>query len=171
MHEYIANLLQVVMLDTGIHMVKIITRILLLSKPKEEELEDNLIQMPEEMNTLFTQMLTRKTHAKNTKKQDECLKRTLKNEEDSEEWIISREHDKTKMHSKSLFDVRQKCVSIISNRCMGSNREIRIEVRVVRIEKMNKEMNGTNILMKIMILCTKLMLWGSCFVFLCGAQQ
>ena len=81
----IANHLPLEMLEMGVRLVKLITRIPLLSKRKVEELEGHLLQMPEETNTLFTQTLIQKTSAKNTRKQDECLKRTLENEEEWEE--------------------------------------------------------------------------------------
>jgi hypothetical protein len=115
--------------------------------------------------------LIQKTSAKNTRKQDECLKRTLENEEEWEEWIISRKRVRTKMRSKSSSVVRQKCASSISSRCMGSNRAIRIGAKADRIEKEKKKMTGTNTSMSIMIRCTKLMLCGLPFVFSCGSQQ
>ena len=73
------------MLDLGVRLVKQITRIPSLSKRKVEELGGHLLQMPEETNTLFTQTLTQKTSEKNTRKRDECMKRTLENEEEWEE--------------------------------------------------------------------------------------
>lgn len=75
-HGCIANRLQLEMLEMGVRLVKLITRIPSLSKRKVEELGGHLLQMPEETNTLFIQTLTQKTSEKNTRKRDKCLKRT-----------------------------------------------------------------------------------------------